>query len=311
MNVWYGEGTQLQPNCSSRCTCKNRKWQCEEQTCFADGPTCYAYGDTHFQNFDLLQYSFQGDCEYVLSKSCAGDVFSVVIKNVPKNAHSSRVQEVKILIPGEYIEIVLGTGNGGTATVNGTLQLENGDGQLSMNGEVELVRSGGLLHVLLGKQGIRVFWDGTNRVEVTVAKSWRGKLCGLCGNYNNDDKDDFQGPDGQQLGNANEFVTSWVIGNTSVCEPLPPPFLPCFGPALTSARARCNALMVSPVFTPCNSAVDPDPFIENCIQDYCILCETNKTDCLCNNFAAYASVCAATGILLQNWKDLYCRELNN
>ena len=233
------------------------------------------------------------------------------MKNVANGSHSSRIQNIRILIPGEGLEIVLGSGNGGTVTVDGTLRLDNGDGQFSIDGDVKVVRSGGHPHIILGKQGIRVFWDGVSRVEVTVSKSWRGKLCGLCGNYNNDDKDDFQAPDGQQLNSANEFVTSWVIGNTSTCDPLPPPPLPCFGSADSEARARCNVLLVSPHFTPCNLAVNPAQFVDKCIQDHCLLCEDNKEECLCNSFAAYASACAAAGILLLDWKNTFCRKLKH
>ena len=69
---------------------------------------------------------------------------------------------VRISVPDENLEIVLGNGNGGTITVNGDSQLDGGDGSLMLSGGVEVVRSGGHPHVLLGTQGIRVFWDGVN-----------------------------------------------------------------------------------------------------------------------------------------------------
>lgn len=64
----YEEGEQIQPNCSTRCTCRLGKFHCEPQTCLTDGPTCYASGDPHYQTFDLRYYDFQGDCEYMFSQ---------------------------------------------------------------------------------------------------------------------------------------------------------------------------------------------------------------------------------------------------
>ena len=310
MGTLYGGGTQIQPNCSTRCIYQNREFQCEEQACFAAGLTCYAYGDPHYRTYDLQHYDFQGDCEYILTTPCDSDEFTVVVGNVAKSTISSITQVVRISVPGEGLEIVLGSGNGGIVTIDGTTYLDTGDGSLLLSGGVEVVRSGGHPHVLLGTQGIKIFWDGVNRVEVTVSTSWQGRLCGLCGNYNNDATDDFIGPDSQQISNANEFVASWATGNTSSCGTLTQA-LPCLGATRSVATARCEALQ-SDLFAPCHSTVDPQPFINDCIDDYCIYCdEANRDDCLCYTLSTYASVCSTAGILLPNWRELYCRKLNN
>ena len=309
MDTLYGEDIQIQPNCSTRCTCKNREFQCEEQDCFADGPTCYAYGDPHYRTYDLQTYDFQGDCEYVLTTPCDSDEFTVVVGNVAKSRISSSTQVVRISVPAEGLEIVLRSGNAKTVTVDGTSYLDTGDGSLLLSGGVKVVRSGGHPHVLLGTQSIKIFWDEVNRVEVTVSTSWQGRLCGLCGNYNDDATDDFIGPNGQQFNNANEFVASWVVDNTTSCGTLAQG-PPCFGSARATAEARCNTLQSS-LFAPCHAAVDPQPFIDDCIDDYCIFCdETNRDDCLSNSLSTYASACSAAGILLlPDWRDIFCCKL--
>ena len=307
MGELYAEGDQIQPNCTTRCICQNREFQCKDQTCFADGPTCYAYGDPHYQSFDARHYDFQGDCEYVLTTPCDNDEFTVIVGNFAKSRVSSTTQSVRVLIPGENLEIVLGRGNNsdGTMTINGTSYLDSCDGLVKLSGGVEVIRSGGHPYVLLGTQGIKIFWDGVNRVEVTVSSSWQGRLCGLCGDYNGDSTDDFIRPDGQQVSNTDEFVASWAVGDTSSCGTLPQAF-PCFGVNRIIARARCNVLL-SDAFAPCHATVDPQPFIDNCIDDYCTFCgEDDRDDCFCRSLTAYASVCSAAGIPLNQWRGVFC-----
>jgi len=210
MGMLYEEGAQIQPNCSTCCACHNRQFECETQTCFTDGPTCYASSDPHYQTFDFQYYDFQGDCEYVLSTPCDSDEFSIIVGNTAHNEFVSCTEQVTILIPGENLEIVLGRGGGGTVTINGEIQPNNGDEVKTLTGGVEIVRTGGHPHVFLTAQGVRVFWDGSYRVEVTVSTAWQGSLCGLCGNYNNDASDDFTTPASELVATADEFGTSWI-----------------------------------------------------------------------------------------------------
>ena len=191
------------------------------------------------------------------------------------------------------------------------MHLENGDGSVLLSGGVEVVRSGGHPHVLLTTQGIRIFWDGVNRVEITVSTAWQGRLCGLCGNYNNNATDDFIGPNGQQFTNVDQFVTSWVVGNTSSCGILAQAPA-CSGQARTDAIQRCNFLTSMVSFIQCSPTVDPQPFITHCIDNYCICDDADKEDCFCNSLTTLASVCAAAGRILPYYLRLdFCRKLNS
>ena len=303
----YEEGEQIQPNCSTRCTCRLGKFHCEPQTCLTDGPTCYASGDPHYQTFDLRYYDFQGDCEYVLTTPCNTTEFSVIVGNSPHNSYVSCTEKVIVLVPGENLEIVLGRGNGGTVAINGMLQHNNGDGIILQSGGVQVLRSGGRTHVILTIHGVRIFWDGAFRVEVTVSKMWQNKLCGLCGNYNSNASDDFMAPNGDLLTTPDAFGNSWLYTtNTTNCGALSMPG-PIPNGTLMMGRNRCNVLREG-VFTACNTVVDPTPFINNCVFDFAHCNALNQETCYCDSLATYAAACASAGVTPPNWRRFYCRK---
>jgi len=63
------------------------------------------------------------------------------------------------------------------------------------------------------------------------------------------------------------------------------------------AEAKCNELY-SNVFNACNELVDPAPYIDKCIADYCLCHTDNRDDCYCKSLAVYASVCAANRVVI-------------
>lgn len=57
----------------------------------------------------------------------------------------------------------------------------------------------------------QVLWDGQSQVEVSVPGSYRGQMCGLCGNFNGFAQDDLQGPQGLLLPTEAAFGNSWQV----------------------------------------------------------------------------------------------------
>ena len=303
--ILYNEGDQIQPNCSAHCTCRSGTFQCEPQLCNINGASCYAAGDPHYHTFDGQYFNFQGTCEYVLTRSCGSEEFSVIVSNGAHNPHVSCTDSVQVLVPGENLNVLMERGGrGGTVTVNDILQPNNGDEIILQSGEVEIVRVGGRPHVILNRSGIRVSWDGLYRVDVTVSTSWRGRLCGLCGNYNNNPADDFQTPNGILASSPNDFGISWLMNNDTSgnCGQLATPD-PCPADVMAEAIRRCSMLRSEP-FDICNDLVNTTTHIDSCVYDYCYSSEEMREQFYYSSLSTYAAVCGGGGLVIPpTWRN--------
>ena len=303
MGVQYNTGDVIQPNCTTRCTCRDGSFECQLQNCLVDGPTCYGWGDPHYQSFDNRYFDFQGDCEYVLSKPCNNSEFIITASNTAIDSYVSVTSQIKIIIPNKQIEIILIDGH---FLVNGESFLNHGEKILHISSDIRMFKIGGHSYILLTiSHPIAISWDGSHRVDITPSSSWQGMLCGLCGNYNDDNSDDFMLPDGSVTSSVNEFGNSWLYSNTSSTCGVPQPPPPCSGSIIVEADARCNELMKG-VFNICSSMVDPKVFVDGCKLDYCSCSDAEREDCYCNSLSTYAAACASVGVIIPNWRDSFC-----
>lgn len=312
MGVQYEEGDKIQPNCSTKCTCHSGRFQCETQTCIADGSTCYVYGALHYQTFDSLDYEFQGNCSYIFTQPCNSSEFSITVTATAHNMYTYTIKQVNITILNENIQITFIPEGEVTIIDNGLPQIFS-ELKWSSRG-VEVLRVGGYFHVLIKAAGINVFWDGKYRLSTTVSQMWRGNLCGLCGNYNGYSADDFKSADGALITSVDEFAISWQTNHVTpdICGNYmfdSPPSCPASIAAV--AESKCNA-MLTEYFTACNRIIDPGSFIDDCNHDYCFCNEDNRQNCFCSSLATYISICTFHGIVLPNnvFRELNCCKLS-
>ena len=183
----------------------------------------------------------------------------------------------------------------------------NGDGLVFNITDANVFVRGGQPFVIFNiRYPVSVHWDGSQRVVINVSSGWQGKLCGFCGNYNNDPEDDFMLPNGTLTTSANEFGSAWLYAiTTPTCgELLPIPV--CDDSIMREAQSRCDEI-AGGVFHECNSVVDPGRFVDGCVLDYC-LCMNNTEECYCNSLSVYAAVCATNGMIISNWREYFCRK---
>lgn len=61
--------------------------------------------------------------------------------------------------------------------------------------------------------GVIVRFDGNHRVVVNIPREYANKVCGICGNFNGNQTDDFLNPDGELEPDSNSLGNSWQVDN--------------------------------------------------------------------------------------------------
>ncbi|XP_029773931.1 kielin/chordin-like protein [Suricata suricatta] len=262
--------------------------------CLPRPASCMAFGDPHYRTFDGRLLHFQGSCSYVLAKDCRGGDFSVHVTNDNRGRRGvAWTQEVAVLLGDVAVRLLQGR----EVTVDGRpVALPFLQEPLLY---VELRRRTVILHA---QPGLQVLWDGQSQVEVSVPSSYRGHMCGLCGDFNGFAQDDLQGPDGVLLPTEAAFGNSWQVpegpGPSRTCAK-GHEVDPCRAAgyrARREANARCGVLKSSP-FSRCHAVVPPEPFFAACVYDLCACGPGSLADtCLCDALEAYASHCRRAGV---------------
>lgn len=148
--------------------------------------------------------------------------------------------------------------------------------------------------------GLDLKWDGLLRLYVTVTPHFSDKTCGLCGNYNGKQEDDFMNNDRAIEINAIAFANSW--STDTLCNKTVYTRNPCETQVQRAAEAenKCNSLMKYP-FEVCHHSVNPQDFyIQNCKYDVCG-CQ-DGTLCYCSAIEDYVHACAQRGYVI-NWRN--------
>ena len=142
-------------------------------------------------------------------------------------------------------------------------------------------------------------------VFVKVSNDYKGKLSGLCGNFNGNRSDEFQTPENRLVKNAKIFGDSWKThASCPNVTTLDEHVHECKNGSARAqtAKQQCSVLK-KPPFSICNTVLDPDiPYIEDCEYDLCA-CQDNPNACLCQSLASYEEACYEKGVEIK-WEHL-------
>ncbi|XP_031240817.1 mucin-5AC [Mastomys coucha] len=298
----YRPGETIQVGCNN-CTCENRMWQCTDNPCLA---TCAVYGDGHYITFDGQRYSFNGDCEYtLLQDNCGGngssqDAFRVITENIPCGTTGTTCSKgIKIFL-GNY-ELKLSDS-----------KMEVVQKDVGQEPPYFVHQMGNYL-VVETNIGLVLLWDKKTSIFLRLSPEFKGKVCGLCGNFDDNAINDFTTRSQSVVSDMLEFGNSWKLSPS--CPDAPVSKDPCTAnPYRKSWAQKQCSIINSATFSACHAHVEPAKYYEACVNDACACDSGGDCECFCTAVAAYAQACHEVGVCV-SWRTpdicpLFCDYYN-
>ncbi|CAM9857307.1 unnamed protein product [Lampetra planeri] len=321
----YGDVYWTDGSCTTRCKCVGGETanglECRPRPCsdsehcvLQDGLNqctpqetriCTVSGDPHYNTFDRVVHHFQGTCAYTLARTCPRGIqrptelssFHVIAKS--EHRGSSTVSWTKLVQLEVYgFSLIINKGDRSRVLVNEELTSLP---FTLLNGRIRASQSGSSVAISTDF-GLTVTYDADHYATVTVPGAFKGRLCGVCGNYNDNEQDEFTMPNGTVTTSVTEFGNSWV--QEAGCDQviLPPPA--CTEAMLSTYRGDSFCGLISNPngpFAVCGTILSAFNFLESCVFDMCAT--GGDRDVLCQSLSAFASACQAHRATIQAWRQ--------
>ncbi|XP_025212398.1 mucin-2 [Theropithecus gelada] len=278
----YSPGAKIKVDCNT-CTCQRGRWVCTQALCYG---TCSIYGSGHYITFDGKYYDFDGHCSYVAVQDYCGQnsslgSFSIITENVPCGTTGVTCSKaIKIFIGSTELKL--------EDKHRVVIQRDEGHHVTYTTREV------GQYLVVESSTGIIVIWDKRTTVFIKLAPSYKGTVCGLCGNFDDHSNNDFTRRDHMVVSSGLDFGNSWKEAPT--CPDVSTNPEPCsLNPHRRSWAEKQCSILKSDVFSICHGKVDPKPFYEACVHDSCSCDTGGDCECFCSAVASYAQECTKEG----------------
>ncbi|XP_057285337.1 otogelin-like protein [Pezoporus wallicus] len=267
------------------CVCRKGIFNCTSYPCPA---VCTVYGDRHYYTFDGLEYDYISDCQAYLLKSTDNSNISIIAQN-KKCFDNDIVCSKNVFITVGDTEIYFSELSE-KQTLRGKENKSN----------YQLWKAGYYTVIHFPDQDITILWDKKTMMHIKVGPRWKGKLAGLCGNFDKYTSNDLTTSNNMEVRNAQVFGDSWVLGQ---CKSPNETLRPCevHQSKFPYAKKECS-ILYSDVFAPCRNVIDVTSFVKNCHTDTCNCNLGGDCECLCTSIAAYAHKCCQQGAPI-HWRS--------
>ncbi|NXL71128.1 OTOGL protein, partial [Leptocoma aspasia] len=268
------------------CVCRRGVFNCTSYPCPA---VCTIYGDRHYYTFDGLEYDYVSDCQTYLLKSTDNSNISIIAQN-KKCFDNDIVCSKNVFITVGDTEIYFSEPS----------EKQNTLGAQENKSNYQLWKAGYYIVIHFPDQDITILWDKKTMMHVKVGPRWKGKLAGLCGNFDKYTSNDLTTSNNMEVRNAQVFGDSWVLGQ---CKSPNETLRPCevHQSKFPYAKKECS-ILYSDLFAPCRNVIDVTSFIKNCHTDTCNCNLGGDCECLCTSIAAYAHKCCQQGAAI-HWRS--------
>ncbi|CAM5176236.1 unnamed protein product, partial [Eretmochelys imbricata] len=323
--LYYQAGETFHPSgsCEEQCVCQAggevvcKAFSCGtgEQCRVVDGiqkchpfgsATCSASGHPHYLSFDGVPFDFQGTCTYILAKTCAdaSHLTPFTISVEKEDWGSGNVSMAKLVSIQVYgITLTLLQKKQGLIMVDG---VSHNLPVIMVNGQLRAYQHG--TNVLVQTDfGLSVSYDLVYQARVTIPGTYQGQMCGLCGNYNGQQDEEFLLPSGRRVPDVAAFGSAWEVeipgaSCTDRCAGNSCPVCEEKKKDVFKGRNYCE-LLTDPngPFAACHGAVSPSVYQSNCLYDVCL--GNGDTQVLCQSIHSYVTACQEAKVSMQPWRS--------
>uniref|UniRef100_A0AAQ6IJ30 VWFD domain-containing protein n=1 Tax=Anabas testudineus TaxID=64144 RepID=A0AAQ6IJ30_ANATE len=284
--------------CAEKCTCNKstKKVDCMKPGCHQgyeckvvndligchpmEYAECSMTGGPHVETFDGHNYNFRGTCVYQLAGVCSKDPslpkFEVDVQNdVYGKRVGSGAKLVEVKVDGNSIVVTRRQKGSVLITVQ------------QMGDSVEITTDFGLL----------VSYDWHSAVHVKVPSTYADAMCGLCGNYNHNPKDEVS---------EEELVKRWRVAEIPGCVDGCKNKSDCPSCDITQKDIyetdKYCGLIRNPTgpFRECHAIKSPESIFKNCVYDVCLY--NGKKDSWCSYLRTYTLECQRRGVNVSQWR---------
>ncbi|XP_052411200.1 mucin-19 isoform X25 [Carassius gibelio] len=299
----FETGQSVETNCKI-CTCRGGEWSCIDEACSG---VCEVFGNGQYHTFDSKWYRFDGHCQYTLVKD-AGSTgkFAVKTESVPccdESLTCSRAISVELL---GAVTLMLSD-----MKVTETHQT----GVALLADPLYSIQTVGLYIIIsVPSLGITVIWDKHTRVTIQLEPRWRGRVLGLCGNFDGKVTNDLLTSSSSEVFSVLDFGNSWKTASPP-CSDVTHETFPCERHSYCAAWAQRRCMILrSDTFIDCHLKVDPEPYYQACVLESCSCEFEGKFLGFCTAVSAYAEACSAKDVCI-NWRTpdlcpVYCDYYN-
>ncbi|XP_069823970.1 mucin-2-like [Dendropsophus ebraccatus] len=311
-------------------TCFEGLWKCTSKPCSG---SCAVEGGSHIRTFDQRKYNFHGRCSYVLTQLCTISLFAVHahLKPCDVNEFETCLSKIMLIIkkPKSIPEKGSQPQKGSLTGISDDLELLHND-ILPFEGmeDATVQRDWVTLNTRTSTRNLTIFKPTTFyiivntsiglRLEIQLVpimqvylylqRSYFGRTCGLCGNYNDKQLDDYIIPNGMVVQDLGTFSNSWK--NDQTCPKASTDVIdPCSINIQKDSYASlwCSKLNAKDEpFAVCHPFVNPFAYLLKCLYDSC-LCK-NSENCMCAAVSSYVRACSERGVIIKDWRNKMCNK---
>ena len=149
------------------------------------------------------------------------------------------------------------------------------------------------------------------RVYIMLSYDYKGKVEGMCGNFNHKSDDDFVDKGAGFVANtAREWGNHWAIGVCADAD-VDDDYDPCKvnKERLPWASQMCGIISEGAQFEECRKVVPNwEDYVGECMFDSCGCDKGGDCECMCTSLANFAAACAAKGKPVSWRSQSLCRK---